>query len=281
MRTKIKNIFIGLIFALSFFGLYVYSKTKTTMQKPITPHVTKLAQPNEQPPQYALNINNVEPSFEAFEKFFDVEEKKIITILEGLGISRKKIAETIQQYTTQYAQSERQFIEQCNKTHALSDEIIQLVKSIMRDHGINTDRISIIPWQGPDDTAAGALSNALCINEQVLKTLSPIAQKFVISHELIHLTKQDSLMADVIENLLQEHNINKADARNITERLTHFHEVRADVLAMVKDPSLIDGEISYIEQGIQTVGLQPQQCGYPTLSQRLEHGTYLKSTLLA
>jgi hypothetical protein len=147
----------------------------------------------------------------------------------------------------------------------LSDEIKNIIITILNDFGVDPDTIRILPFN--HKSPAAALATVIFINEELFKKLSPCAQKFVIAHELHHILYKDWLAQEALAAILKT-DAYPQEKNNPVNELFRFHEYRADIYAALKNREYAQGYIEFITEMIKIMG-ENAGITHPKCSQRL------------
>jgi hypothetical protein len=211
-------------------------------------------------------------SSQAYSQSLTDYENEVWKELESVGIT-KKACQKKQDRSIQELRELTQQEHTQNGKQEVAQETTRLVHAVLHDFGINPQSINI---EGHDDPkhVAGSNEITIIINESLLKTLSPLAQKFVIGHELQHMIHADnsmkSIVHDYLESLANYDEHHKKRAKKAELALSRFCEWRADIKTALINDTYAQGYIEFMENRLEHIGDKGGSAStHPKCSERL------------
>lgn len=163
-------------------------------------------------------------------QFVAQQEKIAWNAMESLGITKDRCYQLIQEWEKEYNQTRSQATIDKN----LSKEIRKQVQDTLKAYGVDPSKINIERYD-KGLSAAGATNDTIIINQEKFNSLPQNAQQFVLAHEVQHIIYKDAIAKEVIKDLLKIKSTHSKDIDSPLNQLSRFFEIRADVMASLKN----------------------------------------------
>ncbi len=145
----------------------------------------------------------------------------------------------------------------------VAPHIREVIESVVRDLGCQP--LEIISCEYP--VAAATHGPVVFVNEEIFNTMSTLAQKFVVAHEIIHILLQDDETRFVFKN--KGFFTNDSSLDYAMNKLYRFQELRADMLAALTNTDYARGYNEYVHNALsRRDGEEITELFYPTYALR-------------
>jgi len=166
---------------------------------------------------------------------------------------------------------ELQAIRQMHGTgNTLPSDVLSLAQEVIKDVGLNQNELVLLEIK-KSLPPAGTVYNIVMINPVEFSKYTRASQKFIIAHELVHYRHQDDAVIGILKGTLKPSKEQLNDPDYIINRISRFHEIRADLKAAQNGPDYAQGLIEYMQHQI---GKKTEQVSitHPTYEARLAFG---------
>jgi hypothetical protein len=143
-----------------------------------------------------------------------------------------------------YQKGEKALQQKDGTKEPISKVVQERINTILHDFNISKQQLPVIGWK--ENFAAAATDNALFINERELCKLPIDAQKFVVGHEIQHFIHKDNSTNYVVERFTKSSTAPLA-INHPVNKLSRFHELRADIKAALHGPEYAQGYVTFTE----------------------------------
>ena len=224
-----KKIILAVSLGITAIAGFFFARNK--FQKPIVTQVTTVTQ---------------------LKQFIAVQEQIAWNAMESLGISKDRCYQLVQEWEKEYNQTRSQATVDKN----LSKEIRKQVQDTLKTYGVDSSKINIERYD-KGLSAAGATNDTIVINQQKFSSLPQNAQQFVLAHEVQHIIYKDAIAKEVIKDLLKIKSTHSKDIDSPLNQLSRFFEIRADVMASIKNPVIAQGYVKRAHLWLAENGYNP------------------------
>lgn len=198
----------------------------------------------------------------------DVTELTGITFDEG----KKLVAELQKAHDQETADLKKQL----SLGKDVAPHIKTLIDIVVRDLGCQP--LDIISCEYP--VAAATHGPIVFVNEEIFNTMSTLAQKFVVAHEIIHILLQDDEIRFVFKN--KGFFTNDESLDYAMNKLYRFQELRADMLAALTNAEYAQGYNEYVHNALGRRDHEEiTELFYPTYALRQTTSEKIQQLLIA
>ncbi len=185
-------------------------------------------------------------------KLVNEQEINAWKAMETLGITKEECYKKVSEWEKEYQQSHPRVSVDKN----LSKSIVQLIKELLVTYGVNPAKVTLERYDN-GLSAAGATNDTICVNQQKFNSLPADAQRFVIAHEIQHIIYKDAIVKEVLKDHLKIKSTHTNVIDSPLNQLSRFFEIRADVMASLKNPAIADGYVKRAHLWLTENGYNP------------------------
>jgi len=205
------------------------------------------------------------------------EETALWKDVENLtGISFDECKTLRAEFQQAHDKESADLIKQLSLNKDVSPHIKEIIESVVRDLGCQP--LEIISCEYP--VAAATHGPVVFVNEEIFNTMSTLAQKFVVGHEIIHILLQDDETRFVFKN--KGFFTNEKSLEYAMNKLYRFQELRADMLAALTNADYAQGYNEYVHNALsRRDGEEITELFYPTYALRQTTSEKIQKILVA
>lgn len=174
-------------------------------------------------------------------------EQNAWKILNANGVTKDACMTIKQKHYKNYLQELSALKNECACANQyISESTRALFAAVLNDFGIDANSITLVARESI--SPAAATDTFFFVNEEMLNNYSPLAQKFIIGHELQHLIHKDHSTKFALIKI-------EVDVSPLAyNTLEHFFETRADTLTALKNEAYAQGKIEFMKRNLELYG---------------------------
>ena len=247
MNFNNKNIILVIAAVIGIIPAVVYfARTRTPAITPnliATMQLTKTTEKNDCYTGILPNHNN--GNKDAYLAWLEQEEKKVWNdVTELTGVSFDQYKALVQEFQEAHNKETAELKQQLSLNKDVAPHIRAVIESVIKDLGCQP--LEIISCEYP--VAAATHGPVVFVNEEIFNTMSTLAQKFVVGHEIIHILLQDDEIRFVFKN--KGFFTNDESLEYAMNKLYRFQELRADMLAALTNADYARGYNEYVHNAL-------------------------------